>query len=149
VPPKVLQTSKGGLRRGKEGRIAFLLPHFPLLKNPPPFDPPPRIIPIARRPQNRSGIRSSLTRSDLVLGRLLVQRFENQHAGTRKSCHATLAMTGSNLADNALNARLPRHFADGRNGDRARRWGFRGDFQGGTKGRRNAMRPPPSPLERI
>jgi hypothetical protein len=66
------QTPKGGLRRGKEGRIAFLLPHFPLLKNPPPFDPPPRIIPIARRPQNRSGIRNSLTRSDLVLGRLLV-----------------------------------------------------------------------------
>jgi hypothetical protein len=29
----------------------------------------------------------------------------------------------------------------------ARRWGFRGDFQGGTKGRRNAMRPSPSPLE--
>jgi hypothetical protein len=26
------------------------------------------------RPQNRSGIRSSLTRSDLVLGRLLVKR---------------------------------------------------------------------------
>jgi len=51
------------------------------------------------------------------------------------------------LADNALNARLPRHFADGRNKDRARRWGFRGDFQGGTKGRRNAMRPSPSPLE--
>jgi hypothetical protein len=45
------------------------------------------------------------------------------------------------LADNALNARLPRHFADGRSGDRARRWGFRGDLQGGTKGRRNAMRP--------
>jgi hypothetical protein len=27
------------------------------------------------RPQNRSGIRSALTRSDLVLGRRLVQRF--------------------------------------------------------------------------
>jgi hypothetical protein len=51
------------------------------------------------------------------------------------------------LADGALNARLPRHFAHGRNNDRARRWGFRGDFQGGTKGRRNAMRPSPSPLE--
>ena len=45
MPPKVLQTSKGGSRRGKEGRIAFLLPHFPLLENPPPFDPPPRITP--------------------------------------------------------------------------------------------------------
>jgi hypothetical protein len=56
-------------------------------------------------------------------------------------------MTDRRLADNALNARLPRHFADGRNGARARRWGFRGDFQGGTKGRRNAMRPSPSPLE--
>ena len=44
MPPKVLQTSKGGSRRGKEGRIAFLLPHFPLLENPPPFDPPPRIM---------------------------------------------------------------------------------------------------------
>ena len=31
--------------------------------------------------------------------------------------------TKPKLADNALNARLPRHFADGRNGDRARRWG--------------------------
>jgi hypothetical protein len=62
-------------------------------------------------------------------------------------CHARLAMTDRKLADGALNARLPRHFADGRNNDRARRWGFRGDFQGGTKGRRNAMRPSPSPLE--
>jgi hypothetical protein len=40
----------------------------------PPESPPPRIILVARRPQNRSGIRSALTRSDLVLGRLLVQR---------------------------------------------------------------------------
>jgi hypothetical protein len=32
-------------------------------------------------------------------------------------------MTDRKLADNALNARLPRHFADGRNNDRARRWG--------------------------
>jgi hypothetical protein len=32
-------------------------------------------------------------------------------------------------------------------GNDATRWGFRGDFQGGTKGRRNAIRPPPSPLE--
>jgi hypothetical protein len=38
APPKVSNTSKGGLRRGKGGRIAFLLPHFPLLKNPPPFE---------------------------------------------------------------------------------------------------------------
>jgi hypothetical protein len=74
VPPKTPQTPKGGSRRGKGGRIAFLLPHFPLLENPPPFDPPPRIILVARRPQNRSGIRSALTRSDLVLGRLLLQR---------------------------------------------------------------------------
>jgi hypothetical protein len=29
----------------------------------------------------------------------------------------------------------------------ATRWGFRGDFQGGTKGRRHAIRPSPSPLE--
>jgi hypothetical protein len=29
------------------------------------------------RPQNRSGIRSSLTRSDLVLGRRLVQQFKH------------------------------------------------------------------------
>ncbi len=65
--------------RGKEGRIAFLLPHFPLLENPPPFDPPRRIILVARRPQNRSGIRSALTRSDLVLGRLLVQPFKASH----------------------------------------------------------------------
>ncbi len=40
------QAPKGGLRRGKGGRIAFLLPHFPLLENPPPFDPPRRIIPL-------------------------------------------------------------------------------------------------------
>jgi hypothetical protein len=46
APPKVSNTSKGGLRRGKGGRIAFLLPHFPLLENPPLFDPPPRIIPL-------------------------------------------------------------------------------------------------------
>ncbi len=82
APPKVSNTSKGGSRRGKGGRIAFLLPHFllphfPLLENPPLFDPPRRIIPFARSPQNRSGIRNSLTRSDLVLGRLLVQRFTN------------------------------------------------------------------------
>jgi hypothetical protein len=50
---------------------------------------------------------------------------------------------------NALNARLPRHFADVVAVNDARRWGFRGDFQGGTKGRRNAMRPTPSLLERI
>jgi hypothetical protein len=37
VPPKTPQTPKGGSRRGKEGRIAFLLPHFPLLENPPPL----------------------------------------------------------------------------------------------------------------
>jgi hypothetical protein len=37
APPKVSNTSKGGSRRGKGGRIAFLLPHFPLLENPPPF----------------------------------------------------------------------------------------------------------------
>ncbi|MFN9691269.1 MAG: hypothetical protein ACK551_04130, partial [Vampirovibrionales bacterium] len=50
---------------------------FPLLKNPPPissFSLAP-LAPVGR-PQNRSGIRSSLTRSDLVLGRRLVQRLE-------------------------------------------------------------------------
>jgi hypothetical protein len=45
----------------------------------PPESPPPRIILVARRPQNRSGIRSALTRSDLVLGRLLVQPFKASH----------------------------------------------------------------------
>ena len=38
--------------------------------------------------------------------------------------HATLAMTDRTLADGALNARLPRHFADGRNGAKARGVGF-------------------------
>jgi hypothetical protein len=38
APPKTPQTPKGGSRRGKGGRIAFLLPHFPLLENPPPFE---------------------------------------------------------------------------------------------------------------
>ncbi|MFN9691199.1 MAG: hypothetical protein ACK551_03765 [Vampirovibrionales bacterium] len=47
---------------------------FPLLENPPPL-PTSSHHSFARRPQNRSGIRSSLTRSDLVLGRLLMQRF--------------------------------------------------------------------------
>ncbi len=32
-------------------------------------------------------------------------------------------LVAKKLADGALNARLPRHFAHGRNEDRARRWG--------------------------
>jgi hypothetical protein len=50
----------------------------------PPESPPPRIILVARRPQNRSGIRSALTRSDLVLGRLLVQPFKASHFLVKK-----------------------------------------------------------------
>jgi hypothetical protein len=36
------------------------------------------------RPQNRSGIRNSLTRSDLVLGRRLVQRVRYSHFLSKK-----------------------------------------------------------------
>ena len=65
--------------KGGRGRTHCVSPPLrPPLKIPPE-SPPPRIILVARRPQNRSGIRSALTRSDLVLGRLLVQRVYAYH----------------------------------------------------------------------
>ncbi len=70
------------------------------------FDPPRRIIPLARRPQNRSGIRSTLTRSDLVLGRLLVQRF-SQSTLLSKTLHTIEALALHLVSQVAYGQRSP------------------------------------------
>ncbi|XVJ50686.1 MAG: hypothetical protein HEQ32_00785 [Vampirovibrio sp.] len=77
APPKVSDTSKavqGGGKKRKSLRLSF---SSPLLENPPPYSSF-SLAPLAPvgRPQNRSGIRNPLTRSDLVRERLLLQRFK-------------------------------------------------------------------------
>ena len=68
-------TPLNAFKEGEKKEIVAALLLFPLLKNPPPSHPFRLLhLLLVGRPQNRSGIRNSLTRSDLVLGRRLVQR---------------------------------------------------------------------------
>jgi hypothetical protein len=65
---KVSNTSKSVQGEGKKRKLLRLSFSSPLLENPPPFSsfslaPPPHV----GRPQNRSGIRNPLTRSDFCV----------------------------------------------------------------------------------
>jgi hypothetical protein len=69
-------TPLNAFKEGEKKEIVAALLLFPLLKNPPPSHPFRLLhLLLVGRPQNRSGIRNSLTRSDLVLGRRLVNHF--------------------------------------------------------------------------